>query len=497
MTTIRLSAAGRAMLKAAIRKGLRDSGQAHDAFGDVSAMGRDRLLEVAAALGIDQGDILAAPGVAAGTGASADTDTDSDDDDDAATITTTEPGPMATDSTDTADTADVTETTHTEDEVAPKPDAAFIEQEVANVLAPFAQGDFAEVKRRLTGVVEAARTRPTIRTTTIERTRTIRIEAPAAARDGEAPHAVRMGESTMRDLFNVSGRAGDVKLSLWKGPLSAKVDPAWRWQPEVMVTVGIALSRGRPVMLHGARGTGKSSLAEQIAAATGREFTRISCTDTTEAQELVGKHGPDGKGGITWIDGQLTQAIRRPGNIILVDEPSVARAGAIMILQSVMDSARVLFVAETGERVPVAPGTVVMLADNTNGTGDETGAYEGTGRLNAATLDRPAVNVRVGYMRQDDEAAMVAQRTGCTPQLAQALVEFATRTRADSDAGHVVEGLSPRRVMAIAELMRFGAPWDVAYRDAVLNSATAADRQHLIQLGQALITPFVIEGLAG
>lgn len=500
-TTIQLTAADRAKLKAVLRRTLREAGKKHDLYGDVSAMGKDALLAALAALAINVRAALAFNDVTTTT--TPDT-ADVSPDVDPATIIEVAPEPNA----DTADTAtvsvaggDVVETRKVNMETPPPADPAVIQHEVATVLAPFATGDFDEVKRRLTNLAEHACVGSATRVVTIERTKTItvQVEAPATTqppREGEAPHAVRVGTATLGDLFGITGRAAGVKLSTWKGPLSAKVDPAWRWQPEVMTTIGIALSKGRPVMLHGARGTGKSSMAEQIAAATGREFVRISCTDTTEAQELVGKHGPDGKGGIVWIDGQLTQAIRRPGCIILVDEPSVARAGAIMILQSVMDSARVLFISETGERVPVAPGTVVMLADNTNGTGDETGAYEGTGRLNAATLDRPAVNVRVGYMSADDEAAMVCQRIGCTRALADQLVEFAGRTRTDSNAGHIVEGLSPRRVMALAELLHFGCSWEAAWRDAVLNSATAADRQHLTQLGQSLVSAHYIEAAA-
>ena len=498
---ISLTSQDRAKLRSVLRRTLRANGQPFDKHGIISDLGKDALIAACEAEGINVRAALAFDDVT--TTLPPDT-ADVSPDVDPASIIEVAPEP----DTDTADTAavsvaggDVTETRSVETIQPPQPDPAFIQQEVATVLAPFAQGDFNEVKRRLTDIVQAARTRGTTEIVTIERTKTITVtvEAPAGTpppREGEAPHAVRVGTATLGDLFGITGRAAGVKLSTWKGPLSAKVDPAWRWQPETMTTIGIALSKGRPVMLHGARGTGKSSMAEQIAAATGREFVRISCTDTTEAQELVGKHGPDGKGGIVWIDGQLTQAIRRPGCIILVDEPSVARAGAIMILQSVMDSARVLFISETGERVPVAPGTLVMLADNTNGTGDETGAYEGTGRLNAATLDRPAVNVRVGYMSADDEAAMVTQRIGCKRALADQLVEFAGRTRADSNAGHIVEGLSPRRVMALAELLHYGASWEAAWRDAVLNSATAADRQHLTQLGQSLVSAHYIEAAA-
>ena len=271
-----------------------------------------------------------------------------------------------------------------------------------------------------------------------------------------------------------------VQVETWNAPDAPAVDLDYVW-PASTPAIMSQVWRGRNVMLVGPAGTGKTTLIEQIAARTGRPYVRIQCHRTTDAPDLIGMvvPGPNGAG---WQDGQLTAAIRRPGTIIAIEEPSIARAGALFALQSVMDGARALFIAETGERVQVAPGVVFMLADNTGGVGDSTGAYEGTARLNRATLDRIGATVRVGYMPEAAEAAALVTRTGCTSELAALVVQYANATRSAYDQGSLTHAVGFRRLMAWAELVTDGIPHADAYALAIDETAAPDDREKLREI---------------
>lgn len=274
-----------------------------------------------------------------------------------------------------------------------------------------------------------------------------------------------------------------VQVELWDAPDAPAVDLDYIWPastPAIMSQIG----RQRNVMLTGPAGTGKTTLIEQIAARTGRPYVCIQCNDRTDAPDLVGMPvpGPANQGGAGWQDGQLTAAIRRPGTIIAIEEPSIARPGALFAFQSVMDGRRALFIAETGERVPVAPGVVFVLADNTGGVGDPTGAYEGTRRLNRATLDRVGATVRVGYMPEASEIAALVSRTGCTAELAALAVQYANATRASYDQGALTHGVGLRRLMAWAELVTDGVPHADAYAMAIDETAAPDDREKLREI---------------
>lgn len=286
-----------------------------------------------------------------------------------------------------------------------------------------------------------------------------------------------IGVKSRQALFGFRGKAGADMLNVFAPhPTTPAVDTAYEWPQDATEAVLSAMKRKRNIWLFGPAGTGKSTFAEQMAARTGRPFYLIACDDTTEAPELVGMTTPH-DGSTRWQDGVLTAAIRVPNAVVLIDEPSVARPGALMVLQSVLAS-RLLSIKETGEMVHVADGVHFICADNTNGTGGGNAAgYEGTRRLNRATLDRFSAFVGIDYMAPDVEARVLTARSGCTPELAKLLVECAGLTR----AAKVTHALGLRRLIAWAELLTDGIAPRRAFEYAILNSATKDDREPLEQ----------------
>lgn len=306
---------------------------------------------------------------------------------------------------------------------------------------------------------------------------------PVTPHNAMVRHARCTGaEATWKKLFGVKGALGARVTKLWDGahPDTPKVNARYIWpQPHTAIAL-TQIARGRNVMLWGAPGTGKTEWTAQLAARTGRPFALISCDSATDGPTLVGMTVPSDTG-VTWQDGQLTRAIQTPGCVICIDEPSLARPGALFVMQNVLAN-RVLYIGETGARVKVAEGVVFVACDNTNGTGG--GARRGltdTNRLNAAFLDRFGPRVKFDYMPADEERDIIVSYTGCTPELAALLISAATTTRASADNQALTAGIGLRRLLSWAELLTDGVDAEEAFKVAVLHCAAEQDVETLRQ----------------
>ena len=336
------------------------------------------------------------------------------------------------------------------------------------------EGNFDAVTRTIEGLIANARKPAEI----VQTEKVVYVAAPAGTDPAliqAAPVSVPVPShaATWRDLFGITGPLGKRKINVFPATAQTPViDAKYLWPDATTQAVLCALARGRNVWLFGPAGTGKSSLAEQLAARTGRPFFLLPCDDTTEAPELVGMTVPH-QGGVRWQDGVLTAAMRTPYAVILIDEPTVARAGAVMVLQSVLASG-VLTIKETGETVRAAEGVRFVVADNTNGTGGGTAeGYEGTRRMNRATLDRFSAFLRVDYMSADKETEALVSHSGCTPALAKILVGCAIGTR----KARVTHALGLRRLIAWAEALTDGLDPRAAFESAILNSCARDDKE--------------------
>ncbi|MBN9348264.1 MAG: AAA family ATPase [Devosia sp.] len=401
------------------------------------------------------------PVIATAVGTDADDADTEDDDDEEVTITSAAPSVAHVASTGT----------DAETEKA-------IEADVQSLMQMMATGNFAGYQDGLKRLAREARKPARVEYKTVAPIDPSKIK-------GHVPTVT--GAKTMAEagVPNLGGARMDAtKLPTYDTPDAPTIDPHYNWHPQTAVILSV-FRRGQPVFGYGPAGTGKTEFAKQVAARWGRRFVRISCDDQTEAQTLVGMTVPDKDGGVKWQDGQLTAAIRVPGAVILIDEPSVARPGALFVLQAVMDSDKKIHIAETGEVVHVAPDVIIMLADNTNGTGDTTGQYEATRRLNRATLDRPDAVIRFDYMTPVEETNVIAAKTGLKKQAAALLARFGALTRAKADEGKLAHPVGLRRLLAMAAMLADGVDPTTAFQTAVVEGAPYDDKEPLRQFWTA------------
>jgi cobaltochelatase CobS len=420
---------------------------------NVSAISKDGLLSIAAILGITIPDAQVSAAQAF----------DDDLDDEQGSLPVLDTAPQAKTS-----------------QPAPRP-VLDVEATIQDVLAPLGKGDFASFQTKVRDLATKAATPiEVVRTETVIEEKTVYVNVPAPPPGCGPSHIpTRTATKPAKDVFpGLTGPIATLPTTIWDAPDAPHVDDSYIW-PASTGAILSQLRRGRNVMLVGPAGTGKTSFAYQLAARTKRPLVVVNCHEQTDAPTLTGMTVP--RNGGEWQDGQLTAAIRRPGTVILVDEPSIARPGALFVLQSVLQD-RVLYIEETGERVPVADGVVFLLADNTGGVGDQTGAYEGTRRLNRASLDRMGITVPFDYMPEADEVKALAARAKCKPALATLAVRYAAKTRMDTAQGRLTHALGLRRLIAWCELVTDGIDPAEAYTLAIDTTAPHDDREVLRQL---------------
>jgi nitric oxide reductase NorQ protein len=360
--------------------------------------------------------------------------------------------------------------------------SAEIDAAVMSVMAPLGLGDMPRFQAGLRRLVVDAAKPPREVEKIVEREKIVDrevekiveriVEIPAPPPGCRPAHTpTKTGKSV-----NVMG----IKFDIWDAP-DAPHKEDYRWTQAMTPALAI-VALGGHAFLAGPAGTGKTSAAAQIAAAQHRPFVRINCHQETSPADLMGGFMPDGAGGLAWRDGALVKAIRRSGTLILIDEPSLARPEAQAVLHSVMEPGGSLHIEQTGETVRVAPGVSFMLADNTNGSGDITGQYAGTARMNRALLDRCDATVIVPYLDAATEVDVLSKRTGLDPKHCEKIVQFANVARAKASDGHISNGVSLRRLIAWARLIKAGVVKTPAFEAAIVNTAPHDDQEPLRQL---------------
>jgi cobaltochelatase CobS len=253
-------------------------------------------------------------------------------------------------------------------------------------------------------------------------------------------------------------------VECWDHPEAPSVDQGFVWTAGYLRAMQCAEHEGLLVWLCGPKGTGKTSIAQQYAARTGRPFTRINFFRHSSSEDYLGA-GALSEGSTTWEPGDFLKAYTTPGSLILLDELSTAHPGVLSHLNGLLEpNARVSLGGRVWTR---APGVMIIAADNTNGSGDVTGRYSGTQAANSATVDRFGLMVRVDYLDPQTEAEALSNGSRCSRSLAEHIVEAFGAIRAKVDDGDVVDPPSLRQAIAFAKASRW-MPVPEAWETAIV-----------------------------
>lgn len=255
------------------------------------------------------------------------------------------------------------------------------------------------------------------------------------------------------------------------------IDNAYIFNLDLLKTAMLGVELNMPIYLWGHAGVGKTTIVEQIAAHTNRPWIRVQHTGNTEESHILGQWTV--KGGETVFElGPLPMAMIH-GWLYVADEYDFAFPSVTAVYQSVLEG-KPLIIKEAPKEMRIIrphPNFRFIGTGNTNGSGDETGLYQGTNLQNAANYERFAIVERVQYMPKAQEEAILVNQTGIIKEDAQKLVDFATQIRDAYDSKKVTMTISPRTLIYAAKLGMARNNFRIGLTQAFVNRLSSVDRE--------------------
>ena len=278
----------------------------------------------------------------------------------------------------------------------------------------------------------------------------------------------RIGSDTCLNVFGVNvldAKGQPLMVDLWNSPDAPAVDPDFIWTEGILRHLLLSDRTGENLWFGGDKGTGKSETARQFAAKTGRSFKRINFHKHTTVEEYIGAVGiEDGK--TVFQPKDFLTAYASPSTVILLDEITNADPAELATLNGFLEpNACVSFGGLTHTR---ADGVLVFVADNTFGSGDDSGRYAGTRLQNSALVDRFARVIAFDFLPEVAEIQAIASRAGCSEKLASHIHGAIQVARQKVKTADIVDAPSIRSAIAFARAVNV-----LPVRDAWLSTVVA------------------------
>lgn len=281
--------------------------------------------------------------------------------------------------------------------------------------------------------------------------------------------------------------APDPDLEMWIPP----TDDNYVHDAEALKDILLAIHINTPMLLWGYHGTGKSTLVEQFCARTNRPCLRVQHTVSTEEAHVLGQYvvkTVEGEKVMVFEPGPLAVAMRF-GLVYLADEYDFALPSVTSVYQPVLEGKPLLIKEAPPEwrYVKPHPNFRFFATGNTNGSGDETGLYQGTQIMNAANYSRFGMTIQVGYKEPAVETAIVAAQAGILPEDARKIVNFATSVREAYAKGEISVTVSPRELINAGQIgLAKGGNWRAGLQKAYINRLSTTDRKAVDDFAQRI-----------
>lgn len=221
----------------------------------------------------------------------------------------------------------------------------------------------------------------------------------------------------------------------------------------------LAWKQRLPLLLKGPTGCGKSRFVEAMAEQLGRPLITVACNEDTSASDLLGRHLIIG-GDTVWVDGPLTRGVRE-GAIVYLDEFVEARADTLVVIHSLTDHRRTLYLDRINESLRAPDSFMLVVSYNP-------GYQHALKELKPSTRQRFLAHC-FDYPGPDDEAAIVAAESGVKDDLARRLVKLAHKIRNLNHLG-LSEAPSTRLLVGAGKLIAAGLAPRLACRTAVVDA---------------------------
>jgi len=280
----------------------------------------------------------------------------------------------------------------------------------------------------------------------------------------------------------LNGRGEAIPISVLSkhgfADLVPAVDPNHVFDIELVKNCLMATELNIPLYGWGHKGAGKTTTLEQICARTNRPMLRVQHTINTEESHIIGQWTVKG-GETVFVPGPLALAMRN-GWVYLADEYDYALPSVLSVYQPILEGKSLVIKEAMGTEWAIVqphPQFRFMATGNTNGSGDETGLYQGTQIQNSANYDRFGVVVKVNYMPAELEEKVLQQQAKITSGDAKKLVDFANRVREAYEGNKMSDTVSPRTLIYAAKLGIRRGSFRVGLALSFINKLNKVDRE--------------------
>jgi MoxR-like ATPase len=320
-------------------------------------------------------------------------------------------------------------------------------------------------------------------------------DAGAEAAVGNLSAVSIVRRETAKSVFGVTvkdSKGNPVMVDIWDHPGAPAVDPTFIWSKAILQHLLLSQSTGENIWFGGDKGTGKSETARQFAARTGRGFTRINFHKYSASEDYLGATGL--QAGSTQFEPQaFLKAYVSPSTVILLDEVTNADPGNLAPLNGLLEPGAAVSIGGMVWRR--APGVLCFAADNTLGSGDQSGRYAGTRDMNSSLIDRFSRIVKFEFLSVAQEVEAVVRHTGCAPELAKHIIEAVNICRQKVATGDIVDAPSIRSVIGFIralQMMPVADAWQstIAARQPA-ESALALEAIRTASINETLIQSLV------
>lgn len=206
-----------------------------------------------------------------------------------------------------------------------------------------------------------------------------------------------------------------------------------------------AYSNQLPIMLKGPTGCGKTRFVRHMASVLNRPLVTVACHDDLTASDLVGRYLIKG-GETVWVDGPLTEAVRR-GAICYLDEIVEARKDTTVVIHPLTDDRRILTIEKLGETIEASPEFMLVVSYNP-------GYQSLLKNLKHSTRQR-FIAIEFDFLPRELEQQVIMHETGVNREVAVDLVRIAERIRNLRDKG-LEEPASTRLLVYAGHLIASG-----------------------------------------
>lgn len=216
-----------------------------------------------------------------------------------------------------------------------------------------------------------------------------------------------------------------------------------------------------PLMIKGPTGCGKTRFIQHMAERLGRHLITVSCNEDTSATDLLGRHLLVG-GETRWVDGPVTRAVRE-GALLYLDEIAEARPDALVVIHSLSDHRREIFLDRTGESLAAPPEFMLIVSYNP-------GYQRSMRELKPSTRQR-FVALGFEYPSEEQEIEIVGRESGAERNVSKRIVQIARKIRNLTELS-LLESVSTRLLVSAAKLVARGVPPRLACCTAIAEPLT-------------------------